>query len=131
MGNMFRQMETVGLEQLRSDIYTRSWSQDTLFWCSKYKGQQTKRQITVSGWDKAACLLLDSVSEGISVLMEKSETGCWKSNTVAMSAAQLGLFIKKKRKRDLREYRKIVMKSNIALKKMFHSTHYEHQTHFY
>ena len=50
-----------------------------------------------------------------------------------MSAAQLGLFIKKKkkRKRDLREYRKIVMKSNIALKKMFHSTHYEHKTHFY
>ena len=49
-----------------------------------------------------------------------------------MSAAQLGLCIKKKkRKRDLREYRKIVMKSNVVLKKMFHSTHYEHQTHFY
>lgn len=42
------------------------------------KGQQTKRQNAVAGWDRAVFLLPSNIMEGIATLMEKSETGWWK-----------------------------------------------------
>lgn len=95
------------------------------------KGQETKRQIAVFGWDRGVCPLFSYITEGISILIEKSEIGPCKEPWSRIISSPVRPFDWERRNRDLREYRKInVLEFNIMLKKCF-IAHNITTTHFY